>query len=207
MMLNMVAAGREAVASTVTDEADISTWLAGEDTTVRLVAAVVAGCRESPSLNTWFDARTEMLRQHGSVHLAIALETDDGLFAPVVRDVGTLRAEEIRRELETIKADVAGRSIARSALKGATFTLSNFGMYGGQFASLVIVPPQVGILGAGQARDRIVARNGAPALRCMLPLSLSFDHRVVTGLEALRFLNAAKAVLEAPSSGANEEQP
>ncbi len=81
------------------------------------------------------------------------------------------------------------RRAAPDALRGATITLSNFGALGGRFASLVVVPPQVAILGAGRIHP------GAAGGK-MLPLSLSFDHRVVTGAEAIRFLNAVRAALE-----------
>ena len=81
-------------------------------------------------------------------------------------------------------------------MRGATITLSNFGMIGGRYANLVVVPPQVAIIGAGRGAQRVLAHRGAPAVRRALPLSLTFDHRVVTGGEAARFLVALKADLE-----------
>jgi pyruvate dehydrogenase E2 component (dihydrolipoamide acetyltransferase) len=81
-------------------------------------------------------------------------------------------------------------------LRGATITLSNFGMIGGRFANLIVVPPQVAIVGAGRIDDRMLVRDGTPAVRRVLPLSLTFDHRVVTGGEAARFLMALKSDLE-----------
>jgi pyruvate dehydrogenase E2 component (dihydrolipoamide acetyltransferase) len=81
-------------------------------------------------------------------------------------------------------------------LRGATITLSNFGMIGGRFANLVIVPPQVAIVGAGRISQRVIAHRGQPAVRRALPLSLTFDHRIVTGGEATRFLVALKSDLE-----------
>ena len=88
------------------------------------------------------------------------------------------------------------RSIPLGELRGATVTLSNFGMIGGRFANLVVVPPQVAIIGAGRITQRAVAHRGQPAVRRVLPLSLTFDHRVVTGGEAARFLVALKSNLE-----------
>lgn len=84
-------------------------------------------------------------------------------------------------------------------LRGATITLSNFGMIGGRFASLVVVPPQVAIIGAGRIGQRVVAHEGQPVVRAVLPLSLTFDHCVVNGGEAARFLVALKLDLERPS--------
>ena len=83
-------------------------------------------------------------------------------------------------------------------MQGATFTLSNFGMFGGRFAALVVTPPQVAILGAGRIKPRAVARDDIPAVRKILPLSLSFDHRAVTGIEATRFLTTVIKELEKP---------
>jgi pyruvate dehydrogenase E2 component (dihydrolipoamide acetyltransferase) len=190
MLKKMTLAGREVVHATVTDEADIGSWSAQADLTIRLIRAMAAGCRNSPALNAWFDAAAETRTLHQRVDLGIAVETDDGLFAPVMRDVGSRDAADLRRGLDSMKKDIEKRSIPRSALIGQTITLSNFGMYGGRFADLVVIPPQVAILGAGRAELRAVAEQDQPVVRRLLPLSLSFDHRVVTGVEAARFLNA-----------------
>ena len=95
-----------------------------------------------------------------------------------------------------VLATAQARSIPPDELRGATITLSNFGMIGGRFASLVVVPPQVAIIGAGRIDERAMVRNGEVAARRVLPLSLTFDHRVVTGGEAARFLVALKSHLE-----------
>jgi pyruvate dehydrogenase E2 component (dihydrolipoamide acetyltransferase) len=97
-----------------------------------------------------------------------------------------------------MRADAKARSIPPEELRGATITLSNFGMIGGRFANLVVVPPQVAIIGAGRASPRVVAHEGQPVVRRVLPLSLTFDHRVVTGGEAARFLAALKSALQKP---------
>src|SRR5215831_4327938 len=96
-----------------------------------------------------------------------------------------------------MRADAMARSIPPEELRGATITLSNFGMIGGRFASLVVVPPQVAIVGAGRAGLRPTVHQGEVAVRRMLPLSLTFDHRVVTGGEAARFLAALKSTSSA----------
>jgi len=198
MFHNMTRAGRDIVHATVTDEADIESWPEKTDVTVRLIRAVAAGCKASPSLNAWLDAETMTRRVHERIELGIAVETEDGLFAPVMHDIGNRDADDLRRGVEAMKKDIAARSIPPEQLVGQTITLSNFGMFGGRFADLVVVPPQVAILGAGRAGMRIVAVNGAPAAHRLLPLSLSFDHRGVTGVEAARFLNAVIEDLEKP---------
>jgi len=198
MFHNMTRAGREIVPATVTDEADIEAWPDRTDVTIRLIRAIAAACKASPSLNAWFDAETMTRRVHERVELGIAVETEDGLFAPVMHDIGNRDAADLRRGVEAMKTDIAARSIPPEQLVGQTITLSNFGMFGGRFADLVVVPPQVAILGAGRAEARIVAVDGAPVAHRLLPLSLSFDHRVVTGVEAARFMNAVIADLEKP---------
>jgi pyruvate dehydrogenase E2 component (dihydrolipoamide acetyltransferase) len=184
------------VPATVTDEADIECWPAKTDVTVRLIRAMAAGAQASPSLNAWFDTATETRTLHAHIDLGIAVETEDGLFAPAMRDIGNRDAADLRRGVEAMKKDIEAREIPHDHLVGQTITLSNFGMFGGRFADLVVVPPQVAILGAGRAEARVIAVGGMPAVHRMLPLSLSFDHRVVTGVEAARFLNAVIGDLE-----------
>ena len=117
----------------------------------------------------------------------------------MLRNIGERDAHDLRAGLDRMRADAAARSIPPEELRGATITLSNFGMIGGRFANLVIVPPQVAIVGAGRIDDRVMAIAGQGAVRRVLPLSLTFDHRVVTGGEAARFLVALKTDLEQAS--------
>ncbi len=93
---------------------------------------------------------------------------------------------------------IESRSLKQDDQQGATITLSNFGTLAGRYAVPVVVPPQVAILSAGRIAPRVVAVDGQPAVRRTLPLSLTFDHRAVTGGEAARFLAAAIADLEKP---------
>ncbi len=199
MALAMARSGAEIVPATVTDDADVDDWPVDADVTQRLADAIVAGCRAAPALNAWFDPVAMTRRLHTQVDLGIAIDTSDGLFVPVLRDVAARSAAELRAAIETIKRDVAARRIALADLRGQTITLSNFGTLGGRYAALAIVPPQVAILGAGRARPTAAVRDGAVAVRRILPLSLTFDHRVVTGGEAARFLAAVIAALEAAS--------
>ncbi len=196
MARNMERSHAEVVPATVTEEADIGAWAAGADTTMRLVRAIAAACAAEPALNAWYFGRDQGRRLHAKVNLGIAMDTEDGLFVPVLRDVGGRGVEDLRRGLEAMKRDVAARSVPLEELRGQTVTLSNFGMFGGRHAALVILPPQVAILGAGQVHDAVVPVAGAPAVRRILPLSLTFDHRAVMGGEAARFLAIAKGDLE-----------
>ena len=181
---------------TVTEDADIGDWREGEDVTVRLVRAIVAGCAASPALNAWFDDNPPRRSLHRDVHLGVAADTGDGLFVPVLRDAGAREPAALRVEVDRLRAGAAARSLAPEELDGATITLSNFGMLAGRYGTPVVVPPQVAILGAGRAREEPVARDGAVAVRRRMPLSLTFDHRACTGAESSRFLAAVVADLE-----------
>ena len=184
---------------TVTEDADIGDWRDGEDVTVRLVRAVVAGCVASPALNAWFEEDPARRTLHREVHLGIAADTGDGLFVPVLRDAGAREPRALRAEVDRLRAGVVARSLAPEELDGATITLSNFGMLAGRYGTPVVVPPQVAILGAGRAREEPVALHGALAIRRRMPLSLTFDHRACTGAESSRFLAAVVADLERSS--------
>ena len=198
MARNMARSQAEVAPATLMDVADVDAWAPDADISVRLIRAVVAGCRAQSALNAWFDGAALGRRLHAKVDLAIAMDTPDGLFAPVLRDVGARDAAYLRRGLEAMKKDVAARTVPLEELRGATFTLSNFGMLAGRHAALVVVPPQVAILGAGRLAPQVVAVDDKPAVRRVLPLSLTFDHRAVTGGEAAGFLAAAIADLQRP---------
>ena len=196
MARRMTLSRARVVPVTVTEDADIGDWREGEDATVRLVRAVVAGCAASPALNAWFDDDPPRRTVHRDVHLGIAADTGDGLFVPILRDAGAREPAELRAEIDRLRAGAADRSLSPAELDGATITLSNFGMLAGRYGTPVVVPPQVAILGAGRAREEPVARDGAVVVRRRMPLSLTFDHRACTGAESSRFLAAVVADLE-----------
>jgi 2-oxoisovalerate dehydrogenase E2 component (dihydrolipoyl transacylase) len=198
MAQRMATAHSEVVPTTVTDEADIEGWSRSADITIRLVQAIAAACKAEPSLNAWYNSEAGERRLHKRIDIGIAVDLEGGLIVPVLRNVGERDSAELRAGLDRMRADAAARSIPPEELRGATITLSNFGMIGGRFASLVVVPPQVAIIGAGRAVQRVVADQGQAVIRRMLPLSLTFDHRVVTGGEAARFLAALKSALAKP---------
>jgi len=192
----MTAAHAEIVPTTVTEEANIDGWPRGQDMTIRLVQAIAAACKAEPSLNAWYNSQAGERRLINRIDIGIAVDLEGGLIVPVLRNVGERDAKDLRAGLDRMRADAAARSIPPEELRGATITLSNFGMIGGRFANLVVVPPQVAIIGAGRAGQRVVAEDGQAVIRRILPLSLTFDHRVVTGGEAARFLMALKSALE-----------
>jgi 2-oxoisovalerate dehydrogenase E2 component (dihydrolipoyl transacylase) len=196
MAQRMTAAHAEIVPAGVTDEADIDDWPTREDVTIRLVRAIAVACKAEPSLNAWYNSSAGERRLIDRIDLGIAVDTGGGLIVPVLRNVAERDISDLRTGLDRMRADAVARSIPPGELRGATITLSNFGMIGGRFASLIVVPPQVAIIGAGRITQGVVAYRGQPAVRRVLPLSLTFDHRVVTGGEAARFLVALKSDLE-----------
>ncbi len=200
MATNMMRTARDVVPATLQDEADIEPWSTGrEDVTLRLIRAVIAGCTAEPALNASFEPATLSLRNNVSIDLGLAIDSPDGLFVPVLRDIARSSAEDWRRRIDAAKKGVKERSLQPSELRGPTLTLSNFGTIGGRYAALVIMPPQVAILGVGRARDQAVRSGTAITMHRALPLSLTFDHRAVTGGEAARFLRAVIADLEKPN--------
>ncbi len=186
----MTRAHAEVADVTVTDDADISDWREGTDITIRLIRAVIAGCQHEPALNAWYDPHTMGRRLLKTVDLGMAVDTPEGLFVPVLRDVANRDDENLRAGLERIKADVLARSIPPEEMQGYGIILSNYGVIGGRYSDPIVVPPTVAILGAGRIRDQVLAIDGKPEVRRVVPLSLTFDHRVVTGGEATRFLMA-----------------
>jgi pyruvate dehydrogenase E2 component (dihydrolipoamide acetyltransferase) len=199
MAQNMAYARSEVASATIMDDADIHAWPAGTDVTIRLVRAIGAACRAEPSLNAWFDSKTMSRRVMKRVDLGIAVDTPDGLFVPVLRDVANRDAADLRQGLDRMRADVKARKIPPEELRGYTIILTNFGTIGGRYAAPVVMPPTVAILGAGTIHEAVVPENGAPAVHRMVPLSITFDHRAVTGGEAGRFLSAVAADLRRAS--------
>jgi pyruvate dehydrogenase E2 component (dihydrolipoamide acetyltransferase) len=196
MAQSMAQAQAEIAAATIMDDADIDGWAPGADVTIRLIRAVACGCAAEPGLNCWFESAAASRRVLSKIDLGVAVDTPDGLFVPVLRDVGKRDAADLRAAVDRLRADVAARRIPPEELRGATITLSNFGSIAGRYAAPVVLPPTVAILGAGRIRRAAIVAGDVVAAHRILPLSLTFDHRVVTGGEAGRFLAAAMADLE-----------
>jgi len=201
MAQNMAKAHAEVVNVTLFDDVDVSNWAPGEDATMRLVRAIAPGCAAEPKLNAWFDGRKLSLRLLPHIDLGIAVDTEQGLFVPVLRNITGRSREDLRTGLDNLRAAVNARSIPAAEMTGTTITLSNFGMLAGRYASPVIVSPMVAILGAGRIRRQPVAIkiNGEEqlAIHRVLPLSLSFDHRAASGGEAAHFMAAVMVDLSA----------
>ncbi len=191
MAVNMAKAHAEVVPATVWDEADIGLWWTGHgDITIRLVRAIAVARAAEPILNSWYDGRLMTLRTLERIDLGIAVDFEGGLIVPVVRDVAARDPISLRSEIDRLKAAVRTRAVSVTDLRDPTITLSNYGMLAGRQAALVVMPPQVAIIGAGRICQQAVPGAGTVAFTPMLPLSLTFDHRVATGGEAGRFLRS-----------------
>jgi 2-oxoisovalerate dehydrogenase E2 component (dihydrolipoyl transacylase) len=184
---------------TLFDDADLHRWRPGEDFTTRLLRAIAVACRAEPGLNAWFDGEAQSRRLLTRVDVAMAVDTAEGLLVPVIRDVGGRTPEELRRDVDRLKRTARDRTVAAEDLREFSFMLSNFGMIAGRYATPVVVPPAVAILGAGRLSHDVVAVMGGIAAHLRMPLSLTFDHRCVTGGEAARFLAALMHDLERDS--------
>ncbi len=196
MAQNMELATAEVASATIMDDADINHWPAGTATMLRLIRALVAGCRAEPALNAWYDSEKIGRWVMKNIDIGIAADTPDGLLVPVLRNCGERHIGELAAALEKLISDARARKVPPEDLRANTITLSNYGSIAGRYASPVVLPPTVAILGAGRIAKQVVVADDKPAVRRMLPLSLTFDHRVVTGGEAGRFLNAVIADLQ-----------
>jgi pyruvate dehydrogenase E2 component (dihydrolipoamide acetyltransferase) len=183
---------------TMFDDADIQEWLNKRDFTARIMRALVAGCAAEPALNGFFDAESMIHQTESRVDMAMAVDTEDGLIVPVIRNVEEMSLDEIRAAVAKVKQATINRSVAPQDMVNYTITLSNFGMLAGRYATPLMVPPTVAILGTGKLQHDVVAVMGGIEVHRRIPLSLSFDHRCVTGGEACRFLAAVIQDLEKP---------
>jgi 2-oxoisovalerate dehydrogenase E2 component (dihydrolipoyl transacylase) len=165
-----------------------------------LVRAMVLALREFPQINARFDDEAGVITRHGAVHLGIATQTGNGLMVPVLRHAEALDlwacASEIARVAEAARAGKA----TREELSGSTITLTSLGALGGIANTPIINHPEVAIVGVNRMVERPVVRGGAIVVRQMMNLSSSFDHRVVDGADAARFIQAVRGFLEVPAT-------
>ena len=195
----MADAHAQVVPTTLVDDADLHAWSGRQDITARLVRAIVTACKAVPALNAWFDGGNLSRTLHPHVDIGIAVDTDDGLFVPALRNADMLDANGVRAAIKRLRTQVEDRSIPSSELSGYTISLSNFGMFAGRYATPVVVPPCVAIIGAGKLSHDVVAVMGGIEVHRRLPISLTFDHRACTGGEAARFLAALLDDLSQPT--------
>ncbi|MGB1319912.1 MAG: dihydrolipoamide acetyltransferase family protein [Vibrio gallaecicus] len=196
-MVKSMAESHHNVASvTITEEALLNHWNKDEDISIRLIQAVSYASQQEKAMNAWFDATTMTRCVHTTVNIGIAVDSSHGLYVPVLRQADSYNAQDIRTWLDGTVKGIRNRRIGREQLQNATITLSNFGAIAGIYATPVVSPPQVAIVGAGRIIKKVIMEDGKPTEVKAMPLSVTFDHRACTGGEAARFVKALVKHLE-----------
>lgn len=160
--------------------------------------AVVGALKAFPRLNAEIQG-TELVLKH-YYDIGIAVSTDEGLIVPVVRDADRKSFAQIEREVADLAKRARSNALTLPDLQGGTFTITNGGVFGSLLSTPILNGPQVGILGMHKIEERPIALNGQVVIRPMMYLALSYDHRIVDGSEAVRFLVTVKQLLEDPES-------
>ncbi len=163
-----------------------------------VVKAVTAALREFPHFNASLDRTGESLIVKRYLHIGVAVDTENGLLVPVIRDADRKSISQLAAELDEVATEVREGKFDLELLQGGTFTISNLGSVGGTYSTPIINPPQVAILLIGRSRimPQLVDKTFEP--RLVMPLSITYDHRLVDGAAAARFLNEVKSYLAAP---------
>jgi pyruvate dehydrogenase E2 component (dihydrolipoamide acetyltransferase) len=209
---NLVTAHQTMVFVTVMDEADVTDlWNIRErekkvleEKGIHLtflpffIKAVQHSLAEHPYLNASIDGEKEEIILKKYYNLGIAVDTPDGLMVPVIRDVDKKTVRELASEIQVMSQKAKERKVKLNEMKGSSFTISNWGHFGGTFATPVINYPDAAILGTGRITDKPWVKEGQIVIRKILPLSLTFDHRVTDGADAATFLSKVMRYLEDP---------
>jgi len=161
----------------------------------RALAAALAGF---PQCNAHYDAARNVLLRHAAVHLGIATQTPDGLKVPVVRDVARRDLDDLTTEIRRVTEAARSGRARREELSGSTITLTSLGKLGGIVSTPILNAPEVAIIGINKAVERVVVHHGEIAIRRIMNLSSSFDHRFVDGYDAAALIQALKARIETP---------
>jgi pyruvate dehydrogenase E2 component (dihydrolipoamide acetyltransferase) len=164
-----------------------------------IIKATVQSLKEFPYFNASLDMEAQTITKHQVYHIGIATATANGLLVPVLRHADRHTVLEIAQSLGHLAAQAQNRKLGVNELSGSTFTITNFGSFGSTQATPIINPPEVAILGCGKITEKPVAVQGRLEIRPVLPLALSFDHRVLDGAVAAEFLNRLQLLLTDPN--------
>ena len=164
-----------------------------------VIKAVAMSLKAHPVINASVDLDEGKIIYKDYVNVGIAVDTDRGLVVPSLRNADQLGIPEIARQLSDIADNVRSNNFSIEDLRGSTFTISNLGAIGGTYSTPIINVPETAILLVGRSRKMPVVVNDEVKIRLMMPLSISYDHRLIDGGAAARFLNEVKGYLEAPS--------
>ena len=164
-----------------------------------VVAALAQVLRDFPQCNAHYDEKRNVIRRFAAVHAGIATQTTDGLKVPVVRDVASHDLQSLATEIRRVSEAARSGRAKRDELSGSTITITSLGKLGGIVSTPILNLPEVAIIGINKAVERVVVRDGAMAIRRMMNLSSSFDHRFVDGFDAAAMIQALKEKLEHPA--------
>jgi len=162
--------------------------------------ALMRALKEFPQCNATYDKDRNMLLQHEAVHLGVATQTPDGLKVPVVKHAEMKGIDALAAEIRRVTQAARDNSAKKSELTGGTITITSLGKLGGIASTPVINMPEVGIIGVNRAVERPMVFNGQIAVRLMMNLSSSFDHRFVDGYDAAAMIQRIKEMLEHPAT-------
>lgn len=180
----MEQANKSVVTASLCEEAILDKWHEKQDVTARIIQAMIFALKLSPNMNSHFDNITKKLILKKNINIALAVQNNNNLFFPIIENcekiVNTL---DIRTKIQEIKINPELYSS-----KNATIFLSNIGTIAGTFATPVVIPPCVAILATGKIKEKVVPINGKITIAKVMPLSISFDHRAITGADAANFL-------------------
>ncbi len=164
-----------------------------------LIKAVIPALKAHPYFNASLDEAAEAIVLKKYFNIGIAVDTSDGLIVFVIKNADEKNILDLAKEIATLAEKARHRKIDLHELKGSTFTITNYGVVGASYGTPIINHPEVAIVGLGKIEDRPVVRSGQIAIRKIMPLSLAFDHRVIDGVEAGRFLGVVIQHLEDPN--------
>lgn len=166
--------------------------------TVLAMKAVVIALKSFPRFNASFDAATGEVVLKKYFHIGVAVDTEQGLVVPVVRNADTKSVVQLAGELADLAKKARDRKLAPGDMQGGSFTITNLGGIGGTYFTPIVNWPEVAILGMSRTSQQQVVVDGVPQVRLMLPLSLSYDHRVINGADAARFIVKLAGLLSDP---------
>jgi pyruvate dehydrogenase E2 component (dihydrolipoamide acetyltransferase) len=212
MAKSMAASARSAVHVTIMERADAQSLrdlkerehalAAGKGVRLTylpfIVKSLTLSLERFPLLNSTFDEAAGEIVLHKKINIGFAVDTPEGLLVPVIRDIRCRSILDLAAALQDLAIRARERKITPSELKGGTFTVSNYGALGGLWGTPITNPPEVAILGVGRIEETAVVRDGQVVARPVVPLSLTFDHRIIDGATAHRFLNGLIDHIENP---------
>jgi pyruvate dehydrogenase E2 component (dihydrolipoamide acetyltransferase) len=199
----MVESLQQSAQATITAWADVTRlsdkrreWAPDIGFTAWILRAVVLALGKHPHMNAVWEETS--IRIFPSVHLGVAVDTEEGLLVPVIPRADRLTLRQLDEAMRQVTEKARNQKLSEGELKGSTFTVSNLGPYGVQFFTPILNPPETALLGVGQVDTQVILQGDRPVQRQRLPLSLTFDHRIVDGAPAARFLQTLIHLLDEP---------